>query len=390
MVRIYFHIDLNAFFANAEVLRNPDLKGKALVVSGYSRRSVVSTASYEARSFGIHSAMPITEAERLCKNLIIIEPHFAYYKELSSQFISIIQSYTKEVEQASIDECYADVTDIIFQYQKPLDLACIIQKRILKEVGIPCSIGIGPNMFLAKMASDYKKPLGITVFRIREVESKLWPLDIKEMRGVGNKTIPFLKDMGIHTIGDLANWKDIDSLYQIFGKNTEKIIQRAKGYDTDKITRDINSKSMGVSETMLEDITDYDEIKGLIRILSKKLSTRLLQSKKIGYSISLKIKYYDFQSVERSKKLECPIWKTEDIYVQALSLFDSNWDDDAIRLLGISISDFASEEFIARQINLFDQQSAALEQTERVLQEFNQELGFRSLVRASDLLRKGK
>ena len=157
MGKVYFHIDLNAFFAYAEVLLDPSLKGKPLIVSGLTSRSVVSTASYEARKYGIHSAMPVGEALRLCKDLVIIEGHYAYYNELSEQFINIIKTYTDLVEQASVDECYADMTEVIKKFEKPLDLAWHIQQRVLKEVGIPCSIGIGPNLFLAKMASDKNK-----------------------------------------------------------------------------------------------------------------------------------------------------------------------------------------------------------------------------------------
>ena len=181
MAKVYFHIDLNAFFANAEIIRDPSLKGKPLVISGSTRRSVVSTASYEARQYGIHSAMPLSEAEALCPQLVIVEHHFPLYVELSEQFIKIVSEYVDDLEQASIDECYVDVTNAITKYEKPLDLAWTIQKRIMNELHLPCSIGVAPNMFLAKMASEMKKPLGITVLRIRDVPSKMWPLPISSM-----------------------------------------------------------------------------------------------------------------------------------------------------------------------------------------------------------------
>ena len=183
MARVYFHIDMNAFFVNAEILLDPSLKGKPVAVSGTTRRSVVSTASYEARAFGVHSAQPIQEAIKLCPDLVIVSGHYQYYRELSEQFMNIVKRYTSEIEQASIDECYADVTDTIMKLQRPLDLAVRIQKEILTELGLPCSIGVGPNMFLAKMASDMKKPMGITVLRIRDVKDKMWPLPIWDMRG---------------------------------------------------------------------------------------------------------------------------------------------------------------------------------------------------------------
>lgn len=387
MAHVYFHIDLNAFFANAEILLNPNLKGKPIAVSGNTRRSVISTASYEARAYGVHSAMPLNEALSLCKDLIICEPHYAWYKELSESFMNIIRSYTDEIEQASIDECYADMTEVIKRYSKPLDLAFEIQKRILNEVKLQCSIGIGPNMFLAKMASDYKKPMGITVLRIREVETKLWPLPIGDMRGVGTKTVPYLLDLGIKTIGDLAKYEDIEELRSIFGKNTEQMIDRAYGHDSREIVKEYDSKSMGISETFDDDITDYEELRGLIRILCRRLSNRLKADHKYGYSLSVRIKYADFHNVNRSIQLDKPIYKSDDLFVKAIDLFDSNWNNDPVRLLGIALSDF-KEINESEQISIFDDQKNDLN-INALLKELNHNLGSNELLLASDLA-KGK
>ncbi|HCK87691.1 MAG TPA: DNA polymerase IV [Erysipelotrichaceae bacterium] len=387
MAHVYFHIDLNAFFANAEILLDPSLKGKPLVVSGKTRRSVVSTASYEARKYGIHSAMPVSEAQKRCRELIIVEGHYEWYRELSSRFMDIIRSYTDIIEQASIDECYADMTEVIQKYERPLDLAWTIQRRVLQETGIPCSVGIGPNMFLAKMASDMKKPMGITVLRIREVKERLWPLPIGDMRGVGNKTVPVLEEMGIHTIGDLASWKDITSLSTVFGKNTEEIIRRANGYDDREIVTEYDAKSMGVSETLLEDVTDYEELRGLIRLLSRKLSKRLRNSHKAGYRVSVRICYYDFRNNDRSVKLDHPVFKADDLFLGAISLFDDNWDEgEAVRLLGISVSDLISDEKIVSQMSLFDEAQESREETADILAELNRMTGNKAFVRASALL----
>ena len=387
MAHVYFHIDLNAFFANAEILLDPSLKGKPLVVSGKTRRSVVSTASYEARKYGIHSAMPVSEAQKRCRELIIVEGHYEWYRELSSRFMDIIRSYTDIIEQASIDECYADMTEVIQKYERPLDLAWTIQRRVLQETGIPCSVGIGPNMFLAKMASDMKKPMGITVLRIREVKERLWPLPIGDMRGVGNKTVPVLEEMGIHTIGDLASWKDITALSTVFGKNTEEIIRRANGYDDREIVTEYDAKSMGVSETLLEDVTDYEELRGLIRLLSRKLSKRLRSSHKAGYRVSVRICYYDFRNNDRSVRLDHPVFKADDLFLGAISLFDDNWDEgEAVRLLGISVSDLISDEKIVSQMSLFDEAQESREETADILAELNRMTGNKAFVRASALL----
>ncbi len=389
MSRVYFHIDLNAFFVSCEELLDPSLKGKPVVVSGNTRRSVVSTSSYAARKYGVHSAMPIQQALKLCKDLIVVNGHYAYYSEMSHLFMSIIYSYTDLVEQASIDECYVDVTEVIQKYPKPLDLAFEIQRRVLQETGLSCSIGVAPNMFLAKMASDMKKPMGITILRIRDVPEKMWPLPISDMRGVGRKTLPILEELGIHTIKDLATFEDIEQLRPIFGKNTEWMIERANGHDDRTLITEYDSKSMGVSETLLEDVIDYDELKGLIRTLCKKLSARLKASRKAGYHVSLRICYYDFRNANKSKKLNEPVWKSDDLFVQAMTLFDDAYEEDeSVRLIGVSVSDFENEEVLMKQVSLFEQENT--ESINDILSDLNHQLGSKSFVRASSLLENEK
>ena len=385
MSRVYFHIDLNAFYANAECLLDPTLRGKPLAVSGQTRRSVVSTASYEARAYGVHSAMPIAEAKNLCRDLVVVAPHFNYYEELSNEFMAIVRSYTSIVEQASIDECYADMTDAIFRFPRPLDLAFQLQHRVRDELGLPCSIGIGPNLFLAKMASDMKKPMGITVLRIREVPQKLWPLKIADMRGVGKKTLPFLEELGIRTIGDLAQWKDPEQLRGIFGKNTEQMIARANGHDDRQIELETDPKSMGVSETFLEDVTDYDELRGMMRTLSRRLSKRLAEVRKTGSLVSIRIHYSDFSNADRSMHVDHPIWKADDLFEQGIRLFNENWEQDPVRLLGLTLSEFHSEQ---EDRNLFNLEESEKEATASILSDLNEELGGLRLKRASALLKE--
>ena len=389
MSRVYFHIDLNAFFASCEELLDPSLKGKPLVVGGKSRRSVISTANYEARKYGIHSAMPMQQAEKLCKDLVIVNGHYAFYSDMSHQFMQIIHSYTDLVEKASIDECYADMTDVICRYPKPLDVAFEIQRRVLEETGLRCSVGIGPNMFLAKMASDMKKPMGITVLRIRDVPEKMWPLPIKEMQGIGKRTVPLMEDLNIHTIKDLATYQDLNALKPVLGKNIESMIKRANGYDNRTLMTDYDSKSMGISETLLEDVTDYDELRGLIRTLCRRLSKRLKEAHKAGYHVSMRICYYDFRNANKSKKLSAPIWTSDDLFVQAMILFDSSYEEEeAVRLIGVSVSDFASEEFLTKQVSLFD--APEEESTSEILHDLNHQLGTQAFVRASSLLENDK
>ena len=355
MGRVIFHIDLNAFFANAEILLNPSLANKPIAVAGSTRRSVVSTCSYEARAYGIHSAMSIQEAKKRCKDLIIVQSHHEYYEELSNKFISYIKKFTDNVEQVSIDECYANMSEAIKKYKYPLDLAWQIQKELLQLYGLKCSIGVAPNKFLAKMASDMKKPMGITVLRIGEVPTKLWPLDIKEMRGIGQKTLPYVKALGINTIGDLANYQDINQLKMIFGKNTEILLAKAHGKDNDEIINNAVAKSMGHSVTLLEDINDYQEIKGIYNSLSRSLANKLHEAKMAGNIISITVKYYDFKSIVRSKKIDRYIYKQSDIFEHAIELFDSVYNDIPIRLLGVSVQDIKNIDSLNIQLNIFEE-----------------------------------
>lgn len=386
MARVIFHIDLNAFYANAEIILNPSLKGKPIAVSGTTRRSVISTCSYEARAYGIHSAMPTQEALKLCKDLIIVSGHYEFYEDLSNKFIKIVNKYSNLVEKASIDECYVDVTDIIMTYKRPLDFAWQLQQEIYNEINIPCSIGVAPNKFLAKMASDMKKPMGITVLRLQEVPTKLWPLNIEKMRGVGKKTVPLLKELGINTIGDLANFKDKHLLIPIFKNNIDKILLRAHGKDDSEIIIDHEVKSISQSVTLLEDIVDYDEIKGVFMSLSRSLERRLKDEGKIGYVLYITIKLFDFNQIVRSKKLDNPIYNKNDVFEHTMQLFDLNWNDEPIRLLGIGLSKLIDAKEHMPQLNLFE--TNVYDETEEILNSLNKMIGNGNLKRASDILKK--
>lgn len=386
MARVIFHIDLNAFYANAEIILNPSLKGKPIAVSGTTRRSVISTCSYEARAYGIHSAMPTQEALKLCKDLIIVSGHYEFYEDLSNKFIKIVNKYSNLVEKASIDECYVDVTDIIMTYKRPLDFAWQLQQEIYNEINIPCSIGVAPNKFLAKMASDMKKPMGITVLRLQEVPTKLWPLNIEKMRGVGKKTVPLLKELGINTIGDLANFKDKHLLIPIFKNNIDKILLRAHGKDDSEIIIDHEVKSISQSVTLLEDIVDYDEIKGVFMSLSRSLERRLKDEGKIGYVLYITIKLFDFNQIVRSKKLDNPIYNKNDVFEHTMQLFDLNWNDEPIRLLGIGLSKLIDAREHMPQLNLFE--TNVYDETEEVLNSLNKMIVNGNLKRASDILKK--
>ncbi len=389
MGKVIFHIDLNSFFASAEEVLDPSIKDKPVAVSGSSRRAVVTTANYVAREYGVRSAMPLNEALALCPHLVVVKSHYSFYEDLSAKFINTIKMYTTLVEQASIDECYADMTEAIKMFPKPLDLAWQIQQNLLHDLKLKCSIGIAPNKSLAKIASDMKKPMGITVLRKQEIKTKLWPLDISEMQGIGKKTSPSLKELNINTIGDLANYQDIHKLKGIFGKNTQNMIDKANGHGNDEVIVNHNTKSLSQSTTFLNDISDYDEICNMFKKLSKKLSSRLKESSYHGKSISISVRYFDFNTIVRSKRLTTLIQNEDDIYENAIALYDRNENNMTIRHIGIAISQLQKPEEQKVQLSLFEQDYNE-NSTMTIIDKLNKKLKTKALTTAASSLKKHK
>lgn len=381
---VIFHIDINAFFASAHTITDPSLKDKPVVVCSNNRGSVITTASYAARKYGVQSAMPLSHAKRLCEDLIVIDIDFALYQDLSQKFIKIIQSYSPVLEQASIDECYVDVTNIIKKYKKPLDLAVEIQKRVLDELMLPISIGVAPNKFLAKMASDMKKPLGIQVLRIREVESLLWPLDISEMFGIGKKTVPKLKAEGILTIGDLAK-ANPDSLRRYLGINTETFIQKAKGYDTTQIEVFAPAKSIGQSKTFPNSMTDLDEIRHAILVEIEQLCKRLDQKDVCGKTITFSIRLEDYSTAARSYTFDHHIFDKNTIFERVMSLYDEFDGLGAISFISISMTNLIPRDDRLEQLNIFDDLDNPT--IDDIILRLNKELKFEAFKRSNSILR---
>ena len=260
--RVIFHVDMNSFYASVEMAYDPSLKGKPLAIAGNpeERRGIIVTSSYEARAKGVKTTMPLFQAKKLCPELLVLKPNFERYREASKAMFKIMADITEKVEPVSIDEGYLDITDCEAQ-GSPLDIAEKLQQRLLNELDLPCSIGIAPNKFLAKMASDMKKPLGITVLRKRELAHVLWPLDVGEMHGVGAKTKEKLNQIDIYTIGDLAKADDV-VLKRVLGINGVRLIKRANGEDHRPVDPDsvFDFKSVGNSETLRQDTTDDDPV----------------------------------------------------------------------------------------------------------------------------------
>lgn len=383
--RIILHIDMNAFFASCEIAQDKSLKDIPLGIGGNSDRGVITTANYIARKFGVKSAMSVVEAKRLCPKLKLMPVNFPLYNEYSNNFFALLSEYTSNIEKASIDEGYLDITDLSDDVD-PLEIVKEIQERLLKEHDLPCSIGVAPNMFLAKMASDMKKPLGITILRKRDVSEKLWPLPIEDMHGIGKKTYPNLKLIGIETIGDLVNYENINKLKLVLGNRYQEFVDKGNGIDhrvVDPFRHAIN-ESIGNSSTYSVDLTEYQEILQKLYKLTKNVVNRLLKSEKMAKTISIQVKYNNFTQITRSKTINQHTDSFLDFYQLVEDLYDENQGDLPIRLLGVSISNIKPYEKSTIQLNIFDAPKGETkdEKIIRLLSQINDTYG-------SDLISRG-
>ncbi|CDQ39727.1 MULTISPECIES: DNA polymerase IV [Virgibacillus] len=379
--RVIFHIDMNCFYASVEMAYNPELKGKPLAIAGNpeERRGIVVTSSYEARSKGVKTTMNLWEAKKRCPELIVMRPNFDRYRAASREIFKMLSDITPFVQPVSIDEGYMDITE---SGGDPIKTAVQLQERILQELDLPCSIGIAPNKFLAKMASDMKKPQGITILRKREISSKLWPLPIHEMYGVGEKTATKLKGIDINTIGDLAR-KDVYSLKQVLGINGERLRNKANGIDTSPVDPDAvyEFKSIGNSKTLPFDTTDERELHSLIQQLSENVEKRMKRKQAVGRSVQLMIRFHDRKTITRSKKLGDYIETKEDIMMVAHELLQKHWNLEPIRLLGITVQDVEEKHSIIQQLDLFTyEKEASKEKLYETIDELTEKYGKNTFV----------
>ncbi|WP_186578285.1 DNA polymerase IV [Aquibacillus kalidii] len=353
--RVILHVDMNSFYASVEMAYDPKLKGKPLAIAGNpeERRGIIVTSSYEAREKGVKTTMPLWEARKLCPDLVVMRPNFERYRSASKSMFKILSDITPFVQPVSIDEGYMDITDCE-SLGSPIFIAETIQKRIKSELDLPCSIGIAPNKFLAKMASDMKKPMGITILRKRDLDEKLWPLPVGEMYGIGKKTADKLNNLKIFTIKDLVE-ADSYQLKRVLGINGERLQNRANGIDPSPVDPDAiyDFKSIGSSETLPHDTTDESEIKKLMRHLVRNVTRRLKRKQAVGRNIQVMIRFHNRKTITRSIKLPDYIEEEEDIFSVSYDLFNQNWNGEAIRLLGVTVQDIAEKKDVAQQLDLF-------------------------------------
>lgn len=335
--KVIFHIDLNAFYASCQLIEDPYLKGKPFIVggSGITKRGVVLTASYEARQYGIHSGMNVRDAMEKYPKLRVVPTKFSLYKKHSEKFFNFLKTYSDKIMKASIDEAYLDMT----HHQDPLKIAHELQDTLYNKLHLPSSIGIAPTLFLAKMASDIKKPLGITVMRKKDIVSKLFPLPLKDLYGLGKKTYPTLISLGIETIGAFTKKENKVQILSVMSEDHyNSFINHIYGKSSDFIStqKDI-PKSISQETTMNYGMNVPEAIKELmiplIENMVKRLNHHALKSKTMGF----KYKTETFQVRSKSITLQEPIHQREVILDTILSLFDEHYDLTPIRLIGVFV-----------------------------------------------------
>jgi DNA polymerase-4 len=348
------HLDMDAFYAAVEVLDNPSLKGKSVIVGGSQNRGVVSSASYESRKFGVHSAQPIATAMRLCPQGIFLPVRMSRYMEVSDQVFEIFCQFTPLVEPLSIDEAFLDVTGSAKLFGPPEEIAKMIKRAVFEEIGITVSAGVAPSKFVAKIASDLRKPDGLTVVPDGEVKAFLAPLPIEKVWGVGKVTQDALALFGVRTIGDLSRLP-LEVLERNFGKHGTHLHLLSQGIDDRDVEVSQEMKSIGHEETFAHDLLDMEVIKTELLSLATRVSRRMRRHGIAGKTVTLKVKYHNFLQVTRSETLPEVTDDGGEIFRRCCGLLDkTEVGKRPVRLLGISISHLLAQAE-KRQLSLFQE-----------------------------------
>jgi len=350
MDRKIIHIDMDMFYAAVEIRDNPALAEKPLIIGSLpNERGVVATCSYKAREFGVRSAMPISEAYRLCPNGVYMRPNFSKYTKASREIHKILENYTDIIEYISLDEGFLDVTGTINLFGSATEIGKEIKRRVNDETGLPCSVGVGYSKTSAKLASEEKKPDGF--FEIPTIEDFVNLISDRNVRviyGVGAQTAAKLKQVGITTVSEVR--KQPQTVISLFGKHGRHIVDLANGIDERPVESSAKAQSLGKEHTFQNDVTDFNYLKDVLRLLAKELSFQVSKKGIFCHTITLKVTYAGMKKITRSKSAEATN-KALDIYRTTASLLD-NIDKSPIRLIGITLSGFT--DTAVSQISLFD------------------------------------
>lgn len=349
MERIILHVDMDAFFASVEQRDNPDLRGKPVIVGGTSKRGVVATCSYEARKYGVHSAMPAYKARQLCPNGIFLRGNHKKYKEASIDVFNVLKEISNNIEQVSIDEAYIDISEHKIDY---VNQGKYLKWAVKKKTGLTISVGLSYNKFLAKLASDWEKPDGFKIITEDMIPDILRPLPIGKVHGIGKKSIKKLNNIGIFFIGDLLNLNK-KNMIEIFGKYGTEIYDRIRGFDNREVcVTSSKYKSVGKETTLSKDTNDKEEIKKYLLDFSINISKRLKNNNYFAKTISIKYKTRSFQTHSKSKTLKSPICNKKELYEESIKILNDIKFEEKIRLIGLTAGNIIKN--YNEQLDMFD------------------------------------
>jgi DNA polymerase-4 len=378
------HVDMDAFFASVEELDHPELKGKCVIVGGTSNRGVVAAASYEARKFGVHSAMPMFQARRKCPHAVFLKPRHRRYGEISSVVMSVLESFSPLVEQVSIDEAFVDIGGCESIFGSPLETGAKIKKKIHETVCLTCSAGIAPLKFLAKIASDLNKPDGLTYISPRQVDAFIHDLSIRKVPGVGPNTESRLARWGIQTLGDVKRYSQKQIVGRL-GKYGVRLYELASGIDRSTVQSERPVKSVSSEETLSSDTLDKDLLKKYLLKHAGDVGRELRSQALRAGTVILKIKFSDFTQKSRQIKMEHHTDSTEIIYQTAARILDAFPLNRKVRLIGVGASDFFSADRPV-QMSLFTQpenSSAKWEKLDRAVDAISEKFGREAIRKAT-------
>jgi len=370
--RLILHIDMDAFFISVEQRDDPSLQGKPAAVCGSLSRSVVTSATYEARPYGIRAGMSTQEAKRRCPQLILVEGNHSKYTETAARIFSILKEYTPFVEVASIDEAYLDITESLLLYKSPSHIAQSIKNQIQEGEQLTCSIGVAPNKLLAKLGSRLKKPDGLVVIRKEDVEERLRDLPVSKLHGIGPKLGEALNSIGIFTCGQLGKFP-VSVLSKRFGVIGERLHEMGLGMDDSPVVpfdEGEDAKSISHSITLGEDTSDPNILRKVLLQLSERVSRRMRKEKFYGKRIAITVRYSDFFTFSKQKTLSQWINSGNEIFQRALEIFEAIPHPKPIRLLGVGVSQLKKEWC---QLDLFerrDKKDSLLKAMDRVNERF--------------------
>lgn len=355
MGSVFFHIDLDAFFASVEILDNPEYRGKPLIIGTPGPRHVASTCSYEARKYGVHSAMPMTEALRLCPNAICIPGRMHRYSEMSRRVMGIISSFAPGFLQVSVDEAFLDLTGMERIYPLPGKAARKLKDEIRKETGLTASIGVASSRFVAKLASDYRKPDGLTIVPRGKEEEFVSAVGLRKLWGIGDSTYQSLIRKGITSVEILRKYNEND-LKHFFGEsNGHYLYLVARGIDPGIYQGEAKSKSISAERTFYPDVFGYDALDSYLLEMSQEVMFRALDEKKVPRSVSIKLRYGDFTTISIQTTPVKPIYSSTDVYNISRELLRSKYNGSGVRLIGVALqsiydgSDVEQQDFFSEK-----------------------------------------